>query len=325
MLTGVVCTIAFSTGLYQRGVADAQQSQPFRIASTPLIDTFFTINVADKMGYFSEEGLKVEETTIGAGGPAITAAIIGGSLEGGVASVEQTIRLADRGGAVRLIVATTPGSVFALVVRPEFAARVRQTPPNLRGMRFAVVGFGGGADVALRVMLSDLGYDPGRDVAVIDTSTTAAQVAALANKTVDGAAIATAGAVQLETQGQAVIAVLYRTSKYRSRFVGWTGVEVGLNVVKQRPADIKRFVRALTRASGLIRSRSRDAMAVAQQEYGKALGERGLVRYFELNGDNFGGALTRDKIQQAVNVLVATGELKHRVDPDQVIVDVNKL
>ena len=70
--------------------------------------------------------------------------------------------------------------IYRLVARPEIKAIA-----DLKGKRVAVSRFGAGADRATRLLLTKLGFNPEKDVVLVQVGCTPTRLAALAANSVD--------------------------------------------------------------------------------------------------------------------------------------------
>lgn len=124
--------------------------------------------VAEANGYFKEEGLDVE-TIFFAGGPAATAAILGGSVEFISSALENSMKLAKRGQPTLNILTMQADFSGALVIRKDVAAKLGHKPTvaDMKGLRIGTLQRGGFADSAVRYLLVDGGLDTEKDVQLI--------------------------------------------------------------------------------------------------------------------------------------------------------------
>jgi ABC-type nitrate/sulfonate/bicarbonate transport system substrate-binding protein len=137
----------------------APQSAPrsltkLRLATAAVDFGYLPLFVGMEKGFFAEEGLEIEYTTMAAN--ASTAALIVGEIDvgpdGGAA------RAAAQGAPTRTVVWYYRGTTFQFMVSPEI-----QTPADLVGKVVAVSSYGATNDIASRLVVEKaLGIDPQR-------------------------------------------------------------------------------------------------------------------------------------------------------------------
>ncbi|RZI44497.1 ABC transporter substrate-binding protein [Herbaspirillum sp. HC18] len=148
---------------YAGAVAAQADSKPIRIgwvyamANAPAL-------IADKKGYFAEEGLKVELKSFG-DGPVVQQALSAGELDVAYIGAPPVFQWYARGLHSRILAKVNYGQ--AALIAP--AAGPVRTVQDLRGRKVAGVAKGSGMDVLLRgyVVKELAGLDPERDVDIV--------------------------------------------------------------------------------------------------------------------------------------------------------------
>ena len=110
--------------------------------------------VADSIGAFTQEGLTVDASVVGTS-PLIMAAVIGGSLDIGVPSMDAHIRAVERGGNVSWFMSQFAPPIYGLLARPNITSYA-----DLRGQTIMVDTPGGTTFYFTRRMLSQAGLSP---------------------------------------------------------------------------------------------------------------------------------------------------------------------
>jgi len=149
--------------------------------------------VAAAAGYFADEGVDVEFTSVKVtGGPAT--ALAAGQVQFAYAAASNVI-LAQAQGVDIVAVGAMVGRVQAdLVIQPEIAARLGLTEATpmperiraLKGLSFAVNGFGGGLDQVVRYLVRSEAMDPERDMVLTAIPEASGILAAFEHKRIDG-------------------------------------------------------------------------------------------------------------------------------------------
>ena len=130
----------------------AEAADKIRISISSLDVAFLTAGVAQKRGFFKEEGLEVELIRMNAN-VSITALATGDidytMIFGSV------VRGAMRGLPIKVVASFMDSSTHTLIARPEF-----KSMKELKGRTLGVSSFGATADVAARMMFKQAGIDP---------------------------------------------------------------------------------------------------------------------------------------------------------------------
>ena len=138
------------------------------------------LRVIKDAGIFSKNGLDVSLVLI-AGGSGIIQALIAGDLPVAVVSGEPAI-LARLQGADTVILGGLVNIIdFSIITAPEI-----KKPQELKGKKLAVSRFGSSTDFVIRYALEKWGLVPDRDVAILQTGSQPARLAALKSGAVHG-------------------------------------------------------------------------------------------------------------------------------------------
>ena len=162
------------------------------------------LRVIKDAGIFSKNGLDVSLVLI-AGGSGIVQALIAGDLPVAVVSGEPSI-LARLQGADTVILGCLINIIdFSIITAPEI-----KNPQALKGKKLAVSRFGSSTDFVVRYALEKWRLVPDRDVAILQTGSQPARLAALKSGAVHGTIVGPpadtvarrAGFNELATPGQ---------------------------------------------------------------------------------------------------------------------------
>ncbi|MDO8298714.1 ABC transporter substrate-binding protein [Lacisediminimonas sp.] len=126
--------------------AHAQAGKPLqviRLADQPSAEVSYTVVwVAEAMGYFADEGIRIERKTY-ANGPAALLEFANGSLDAVMAAVAPFMQFAARGGDFKMVVSLTKGN-SALVGLKKYKSYA-----DLNGKKVGVPGLGTTHDAVL--------------------------------------------------------------------------------------------------------------------------------------------------------------------------------
>jgi NitT/TauT family transport system substrate-binding protein len=143
-----------------------------------------------------------------------------------------TVLSAARGLPVRMLFVGTVKPFWALVVRPEV-----NSVKDLKGKVMGVAGMAGGHHIATRLILKEYGLDPDKD-AVYRIIPGGSRIAALASGAMDAGLLEYAEAYRARKSGYKIL--LNAADHYS--VLNW-GVGVNLKKLRERPDQVKRFLR----------------------------------------------------------------------------------
>jgi ABC-type nitrate/sulfonate/bicarbonate transport system substrate-binding protein len=161
--------------------------------------SFLPMWVAMESGIFQKNGLDVEFKSV-AGGPAGTAALLGGDVQVADTGGAQALNAAVSGADVLVEAITNPNYNFYIEVPPAIKA-----PADVKGKAFGVINVGGTDDLALRIGLKSLGIDPDKDVRISSMGSLQAEVAAMLSGAVQGGLVTPPENLTVEDAGWHVL------------------------------------------------------------------------------------------------------------------------
>jgi NitT/TauT family transport system substrate-binding protein len=223
------CTVVTSTAFSQT---------PRKIiigVSNPDNVTFFPLYLAKDAGYFREQGLEPQMIVMNS--DLAVKALVTGDVDY-AASTASVAKAAALGFPVKIIVSFFNGTDFSLVSKPEI-----KTPADLKNKIIAVSRFGSAADFDAREALTHLGLDPAKDVKIIPVGAGPNRLISLLTGKVDAAIINVAESIRAQEQG---MRVLISTGKFNRQTL--TGLGAATNKIAQNRDEVRRVVRAVTRA-----------------------------------------------------------------------------
>lgn len=228
-------------------LSSVAHAEKLRLSISSLDSSFLTVVVADKRGFFKEQGLEVEVIRMAA--PISITALANGDTDYTMifASV---IRGAMRGMPIKVTASFLDGSTHVLIARPEF-----KSVKDLRGKTLGVSTVGATSDVAARMMIRHFGVDPDKEIKVVALGSDRARFAALKEGIVDVAVISPPADAEGKKIGMNVLARAYELFNFP-----FVGLGVNVKKLKERPDEVKKMLKALIRANRYIRENREGAV-----------------------------------------------------------------
>ena len=164
---------------------------------------YLPLTVAERLGYFTDEGLKVEIADFNGGSKALQA-VVGGSADVVAGVYEHTLRMQSAGQQLQAFVVMANSMQLALAVATPQAARIRGVA-DLKGTRIGVSAPGSTTHMMVDRVLARAHLED-RDVSIIGVGLGASALSAVASGQVD--AICSAEPVISLLQRKGLIKVL---------------------------------------------------------------------------------------------------------------------
>ena len=211
-----------------------------RLSISAVDISFLTSGVASKRGFFRDEGLDVEIIRMNAN--VSVTALTTGDIDYTMifASV---VRGALRGMPMRVVASFMDSSTHLLIARPEY-----KSLKDLKGKTLAVSTFGATSDVAARMMLKQGGLDAERELKIIPLGGERARYTALREGIVDVAVLSPPTDSEASKLGFNVLSRFFEHFK-----LPFTGLGVNTKKLKEKPAEVKRMIKAALRANRFVR------------------------------------------------------------------------
>lgn len=239
--------------------------EKIRIGFPDLAAPFVPLAIADKRGFFQEEGLQGEFIRIN---PAIAfQALVGGEIDY-YTVLGPGVAAAIRGVPVKLVAAYVPISPTALIARPEV-----KSVPELRGKTIGINAYGGALEGMGRLILRHFSVDPDKEVKFLATGPLDSRFGAMKQ----GLTHATLGSPPTDFLGKKLgFVVLTRAHELFSFPV--SGLIASAKKLKERPDEIKRAIKAGIKANRYIRQ-NRDGTLPVMAEWLKIDKEMASATY----------------------------------------------
>jgi NitT/TauT family transport system substrate-binding protein len=220
--------------------AAALAADKIRVGFPDLAATFMPLAIADKRGFFQEEGLQGEFIRMN---PAVALqTLVSGEIDY-YTVLGPAVAAALRGIPVKLVAAFVPVAPTALIARPEI-----KSVHELKGKTIGLNAYGGALEGMARLILRHFALDPDKDVKFLATGPLDSRFGAMKQ----GLTVATLGSPPIDFLGKKLgFVVIARTSDLFNFPV--SGLIASAKKIKERPDEVKRVIKATIKANRYIR------------------------------------------------------------------------
>jgi NitT/TauT family transport system substrate-binding protein len=210
---------------------------------------YLPLTVAERKGYFKDEGLEVEIPDF-AGGARALQALVGGSADMVSGAYEHTINMAAKKQPIKAVVLQMKYSSMALAMSKERAAKYKGAR-DLKGWKIGVTAPGSSTNMFVNNLLAKDGLKP-TDVSIVGVGTGAGAVAAMEKGELDGLVNLDPVLTQLEATGKFAIFADTRTEKGMKDVYGGdymaSVIYITDEFIKKNPNTVQAVVNAMVRA-----------------------------------------------------------------------------
>jgi NitT/TauT family transport system substrate-binding protein len=210
---------------------------------------YLPLTVAERKGYFKDEGLEVEIPDF-AGGARALQALVGGSADMVSGAYEHTINMAAKKQPIKAVVLQAKYSSIALVMSKEKAAKYKSAK-DLKGWKIGVTAPGSSTNMFVNNLLAKEGLKP-TDVSIVGVGTGAGAVAAMEKGELDAISNLDPVLTQLESTGKFVAVADSRTEKGMKEIYGGdyhaSVIYITEEFIKKYPNTVQAVVNAIVRA-----------------------------------------------------------------------------
>ena len=269
---------------------------------------YLPLTLAERLGYFKDEGLSVEIPDF-AGGAKSLQALIGGSADIVAGGFDHTIYMQTMAQKLSAFVSLSTNPSIALGVAKAKAASYTW-PKDLKGMKVGVTAPGSTTHMMLDHLLASVQLKPD-DVSVIGVGTGPQAVAAMKSGQIDAMVNVEPVMTMLEKQGAMTIVAETTTSKGTRDVFGGPMLSGTLytkaSFIKDNPKTIQAVTNAMVRALKWIKIATPDQLvATLPPEY--LLGDKTLyLEVFEKLRANYSpdGMITAAAVKNSYEVMKA--------------------
>lgn len=221
---------------------------------------YLPLTIAERLGYFKEQGLNVQISDFPGGAKALQA-MIGGSADVVSGGYDHVIHMNAKGQNLQAFVAQLATPALSLGVAKKHAQRYK-SPKDLKGMKVGVTAPGSSTHLFLSYLLSSAGLSD-EDVAVIGVGTGATAVAGVRGGDLDAIVNVEPAIAALERSGQIVVVAETLSAKGSNAVYGATLPSGCLYTKRAFIQKYPQTVQALTNA--MVKALAWIAKASAQQ------------------------------------------------------------
>ncbi|HWH78465.1 MAG TPA: ABC transporter substrate-binding protein [Candidatus Binatus sp.] len=285
--------------------AAGQTNEKVRIGMPSLSLSFIAPQMAYAKDFFREEGIDAEIIRIATniGLVAVTTKEIGYTTAVGAA-----LRAGVKGLPIKVVTYFNGRPLHVLVAKREF-----KSIGELRGKVIGFAGYGDSTEFMLRAMFRPAGMELEKDVQAFQVSGSGQRLQALLSGKLDAAIVPPPFNFEAENKGfvhLVTAAEVFETSV--------SGLALHVDTLRDKPAQVKKMLRALLKAQNFIRSNKPDSVrviadwlklepAIAQASYDiyvKGMSPNGIVNDRVLESD-----IERARKDQQVKEAVAVNKI----------------
>jgi NitT/TauT family transport system substrate-binding protein len=225
--------------------ASGQPLTAINVAQPGHDDYGIPLYLADKLGYFKEEGLEVKFVNFKSS-PLSIASLLAGEVQFCLTSYDQALKTFEKGKTLKNILTTTDKHPWCLIARPEI-----KSVADLKGKSISAKMPGSGPRAFATSILINSGLDPDKDVVFVDLPETAIMPSYL-NGGIDATVgsgirkaemLARGATVLVDMNDPAQHMAILKTDKFPLKVVLATG-----DYLKDNPETAQKFVNAVVRA-----------------------------------------------------------------------------
>lgn len=214
---------------------------------------YLPLTVAERQGYFKDEGLEVEIPNF-AGGSQALRALVGGSADMVSGAYEHTINMVAKKQPIKAVVLQAKYSSIVLLMSKERAAKYR-SPKDLKGLKIGVSAPGSSTNMFVNNLLAKDGLKPS-DVVIVGVGVGSGAVAAMEKGEIDALSNLDPVITQLEATGKFVPVADSRTEKGMKEIYGGdyhaSVIYLNEDYIKKYPNTVQAVVNAMVRANRWI-------------------------------------------------------------------------
>ncbi|HEX2928702.1 MAG TPA: ABC transporter substrate-binding protein [Candidatus Binatia bacterium] len=282
-----------------------QAADKIRIGVPEFNAQFLPLAVAEKRGFFKEDGLQGEIIRIN---PTVAlAALVSGELDYWTV-IGNSVGAAIQGAPLRVLACYVPGSPSALIVRPEF-----KSVPELKGKAIGLNTSGGALESIGRLMFKHFGVDPDKEIKFLPLGTNERRFSAMKQ----GLTAGTMGSPPLDFLGKKMgFVVLARAHELFS--YPTSGVVASLKKIKEKPDETRRLIKAGIKANRYIRQNREGTiqLMIDWSKSDKEMATAGYESVLKLFNDD--GSVPEKGLLLVIDELKKLAKVEREIAPSEV-------
>ena len=267
---------------------------------------YLPLTIAERNGYFKDEGLEVEIPDF-AGGAKALQALVGGSADMVSGAFEHTINMQAKKQPIKAVVLQANYSSIVLLMPKDKAAKYKSAR-DLKGLKIGVTAPGSSTNMFVNNLLAKDGLKP-TDVAIVGVGAGAGAVAAMDKGEIDAVSNLDPVISTLEASGKFVAVADSRTEKGMKDIYGGdylaSCIYADNDFVKKNPHTTQAVVNAMVKANRWIAKATPEQIMAAVPEAYMA-GNRSVYKAALLKnmlGYSLDGQMNMKAAQNVYNVL----------------------
>jgi sulfonate transport system substrate-binding protein len=225
---------------------------------------YLPLTLAERLGYFKEQGLDVTITDFGGGAKSLQS-LIGGSADLVTGAYEHTIRMQSKGQPIVAVIELGRFPGIVLAVKKDKAAQVKSFK-DLKGMKVGVTAPGSSTNFFVNALIGKEGLKP-TDISIIGVGSGAAAVAAMKKGELDALVNLDPVISKLEQDGDIVVLADSRTEEGNTKLFGGNNpaavVYMKADFIAKNPNTVQRVVNAFHKALKWLEKATPEQIAAA--------------------------------------------------------------
>ncbi|MET0746503.1 MAG: ABC transporter substrate-binding protein [Microvirga sp.] len=262
---------ALAAGLSPRAFAQARPEKTriaLGVGGKPLL-YYLPLTIAERKGFFKDQGLEVEINDFGGGAKSLQA-LIGGSVDVVTGAYEHTIRMQAKGQDVRAVTELGRFPAIVIGVRKDKASQVKSAA-DFKGLKIGVTAPGSSTALMAQYAMVKAGLKP-TDAAIIGVGAGASGVAAMQKGEIDVISHLDPVIAKLEADGDITILIDTRTEAGTRALFGGSNPAATLYMKKEfmdaNPVTTQLLVNALMKSlKWLASAKPEDVAEAVPPEY----------------------------------------------------------
>jgi NitT/TauT family transport system substrate-binding protein len=242
---------ALAAGIAPNAFAQAKPEKSkvtLGVGGKPLL-YYLPLTIAERKGYFKEEGLEVEINDFGGGAKSLQA-LIGGSVDVVTGAYEHTIRMQAKGQDVRAITELGRFPAIVIAVKKDKADKIKSAA-DFKGIKIGVTAPGSSTALTAQYAMVKAGLKPS-DAAIIGVGSGASGVAAMQKGEIDVISHLDPVIAKLESDGDIVVLIDTRTEAGTRALFGGSNPAATLyskkDFIDSNPVTTQRLVNAFMKS-----------------------------------------------------------------------------
>jgi NitT/TauT family transport system substrate-binding protein len=238
------------------------------VGGKPLL-YYLPLTIAERKGFFKEQGLEVEINDFGGGAKSLQA-LIGGSVDIVTGAYEHTIRMQAKGQDVVAVTELGRFPAIVIAVKKDKAGQIKSAA-DFKGLKIGVTAPGSSTALTAQYAMVKAGLKPS-DAAIIGVGSGASAVAAMKKGEIDVISHLDPVIAKLEADGDIQILIDTRTEAGTRELFGGSNPAATLytkkDFIEKNPQTTQRLVNAFVKSlKWLETAKPEDVAATVPEEY----------------------------------------------------------